>query len=745
MKQTRLGLFLAAILWISGCLGCSDDNNHSGNGTDDTKTDAQTDTASDSMSDTASSTAIASSDSVSSTDTLTASDSESGAIVDTASDSEWDTIDVLDTTVTVEIDTGTGLDVQQTCALRSDIYAEEVLDAATGSQGSVSDTIILNHFGWRPTDEKIAAIRGLSAVSVELRRAADDSLVSTYTSSAAIDDEDSVQSYSTVDFSEITTQGNYYLYLPNTSERSYAFRIHPDVYGIVGAVAMKSFYYQRCNHSKELPYASDAILGAAGIGGNWVDTVCHDDDFAVTPGPDSANNGTLDLHGGWHDAGDYQKTLWGRGLPVMLFAYEINPAAWSDAQLNIPESGNCVPDILDELSWELDFYVRMQRPDGHFMSSTKGHDGSVVSPPGQSDEARAYFDGTSPSGDGWSGGGVTIAAATGNAVVSLAHAAIVFALAGADARAQIYAKSALKGWQWLAGASLSNEEEILQRKVAAAAVYRLSPETNSAAQVVSSISWDDWEGGLPWNVTPSDGTLSVAAWHMLLNSHVDSTTIDAIRAAAGEAIVDRGMQQAGIFGGMYGDASNPWEWGWGSNRQNAQYGANFLMAHHFGIRGSYTLDEVAMQGRKYAHYMMGMNAMNMVYLTNMAAYGGEHSSFQIYHAWFSYTAGGNTDGNDSYNGIPATVTDPLYPYYPDDDQVSTYGPAPGLVPGGPNMYYGGAYDIPGLDAPATSYRDWSIGCDWSAQDNACLSASWEITEPMNAYQGPFILLISFLM
>jgi hypothetical protein len=141
--------------------------------------------------------------------------------------------------------------------------------------------------------------------------------------------------------------------------------------------------------------------------------------------------------------------------------------------------------------------------------------------------------------------------------------------------------------------------------------------------------------------------------------------------------------------------------------------------------------------------MLGLNPLNMVYLTSMAAYGGEHSSFQIYHGWFSHTGGDGDHGNLDYNGLPEGVDEPLYPYHPDDGQTSTFGPAPGLVPGGPNFYYGGLYDIPNRESPAYAYRDWSVGCDWNG--SACASASWEITEPMCAYQGPFVLLVSFMM
>ena len=72
-----------------------------------------------------------------------------------------------------------------------------------------------------------------------------------------------------------------------------------------------------------------------------------------------------------------------------------------------------------------------------------------------------------------------------------------------------------------------------------------------------------------------------------------------------------------------------------------------------------------------------------------------------------------------------------------------YGPAPGLLVGGPNYYYDASYTIPDRQYPARAYRDFSVGCDWDGAQ--CLAASWELTEPDDGYQGPLILLISFFM
>jgi hypothetical protein len=68
----------------------------------------------------------------------------------------------------------------------------------------------------------------------------------------------------------------------------------------------------------------------------------------------------------WFDAGDYSKyvlntapTLW-----RLLNGYEMFPAKFSSDYWNIPESGNSVPDLLDEAQWELTWLEKMQARDG---------------------------------------------------------------------------------------------------------------------------------------------------------------------------------------------------------------------------------------------------------------------------------------------------------------------------------------------------------------------------------------------
>lgn len=558
-------------------------------------------------------------------------------------------------------------------------------------------------------------------------------------------DEDSQDQVAQADFSALTAPGDYYAYLPATQLRSYTFRIAPDVYDVVGRVAAKMFYFQRCNHSRVLPFASDVVTGSGPASGQWLDGACHASDMALSAGPGSANAGTLDLRGGWHDAGDYQKTLWGRGVPELLFAYELHPGAWLDSQLNIPESGNGIPDLLDEVKYELDFYVRMQRPDGHFLTSAKGRapqTNPISSLPSASNEGRVYFDGTSPSGNGWSGGGVTTATATGNAVLSLAHAAVVFRAAGQVTIGNGYASAAALGWTWLAARTLTGAEQHL-KAAAAAAVHRMDPTITSAATLADAFPWDTFDGQLPFQATPAESVMSTGAFHLLLSATAATATKNKARTGLATGIVTRAFQQAGPYGGLFGAPGNNWDTGWGSNRNQAMYGSHLLMAARLGVLSGRTQAELEAQGQRYLHYLLGRNPLNMLYLTNMARYGGEHSSYQMYHGWFSYSGGDGDHGNATYNGKPVSVVEPQYPYHPADTQTSTYGPAPGFLVGGPNPAYSGTYPIPNLTRPSYAYRDFSVGCAWNG--NACAAASWEITEPMDAYQGPLVLLLSLVM
>ena len=75
--------------------------------------------------------------------------------------------------------------------------------------------------------------------------------------------------------------------------------------------------------------------------------------------------GARQVTAGYHDAGDFEQRPMSTVVPQLLMrAFELNPQSFPDRQLSIPESGNGIPDILDEALWGVSFWEQMQESDG---------------------------------------------------------------------------------------------------------------------------------------------------------------------------------------------------------------------------------------------------------------------------------------------------------------------------------------------------------------------------------------------
>lgn len=81
----------------------------------------------------------------------------------------------------------------------------------------------------------------------------------------------------------------------------------------------------------------------------------------------------LMIGGGHHDAGDYNPRSHIDVAQSLMDAYEMAPARFTDGQLNIPESGNGVPDILDEAAWSLKLWRGLQDADGGVFGGTESN------------------------------------------------------------------------------------------------------------------------------------------------------------------------------------------------------------------------------------------------------------------------------------------------------------------------------------------------------------------------------------
>jgi len=160
------------------------------------------------------------------------------------------------------------------------------------------------------------------------------------------------------DFSAYAQPGKYVLSVPDVGA-SYPFEIKTNVYHGVADAAIKAYYFMRASTSLPEKYA-----------GKWHRAEGHPD-TAVLVHASAATaarpTGTIiSAPRGWYDAGDYNKYIVNSGISTstLLSLYEDFPAYMKTVKLNIPESGNGVPDILNEVLWNLRWMMTMQDLDG---------------------------------------------------------------------------------------------------------------------------------------------------------------------------------------------------------------------------------------------------------------------------------------------------------------------------------------------------------------------------------------------
>ncbi len=162
-------------------------------------------------------------------------------------------------------------------------------------------------------------------------------------------DKASGDTVTVADFSRIQQEGIYYLE-NDAGETSHSFRIGNDVYKSLHRDLMKALYYQRCGCALEEKYA-----------GVYTHSCCHTDDAVFWENHAVRKQVT----GGWHDAGDYGRYISAAAVTLghLLHAYRLFPDSFNDS-LNIPESGNGTPDILNECRYELEWMLKMQDTEG---------------------------------------------------------------------------------------------------------------------------------------------------------------------------------------------------------------------------------------------------------------------------------------------------------------------------------------------------------------------------------------------
>ncbi len=260
-----------------------------------------------------------------------------------------------------------------------------------------------------------------------------------------------------LDYSSFNTCGKYYFYVDSIG-RSMDFVIGSETLNEAFYIHARGLYHKRCGIAKAQPFTA------------WTSQACHSSVirgrfpgnaghyrkgragrnygfFDIKENPIEVKafdlikeyqiykNETLTAPGGWHDAADYDRRPYHlRIVNDLATVYLMKSENFIDGQLNIPESGNGIPDILDEAAWGLKHLLAVQEKNGGVGTwfETTGHPGPGEGLPDK--DKRTYY----------------VSAPSRNGTLEYASAASTLALALKKANVvretEKYLDSAKKAW-----------------------------------------------------------------------------------------------------------------------------------------------------------------------------------------------------------------------------------------------------------------------------------------------------------
>ena len=262
-----------------------------------------------------------------------------------------------------------------------------------------------------------------------------------------------------LDYSSFNTPGSYYLYVDGIG-RSMDFVIGSETLNEAFYIHARGLYHKRCGIAKTLPFTA------------WEAPACHRKVFKgrfpenageyrkktgkvthgftdrkgnyieVKPFELIKNNISPPSHakeysapGGWHDAADYDRRPYHlRIVSDLSTVYMMKPGNFIDGQLNIPESGNGIPDILDEAAWGVKHLMAVQQENGGVGTwfETTGHPGPGEGLPHE--DKRTYY--------------VSAPSCNGTLEYAAAVSTLALAMKKAGADNGKYLASAVKAWDF---------------------------------------------------------------------------------------------------------------------------------------------------------------------------------------------------------------------------------------------------------------------------------------------------------
>ncbi len=510
-------------------------------------------------------------------------------------------------------------------------------------------SVRVNQVGYLPDGPKIATVVSDAETPLDWQVTdASGAVLASGQSEPKGDDPSAGESVHVIDFTDLSSSGTD-LVLRVGTDQSHPFTISADIYADLLSDALGYFYPVRSGIEIRGDLAGEAYARPAGHlsthdGGDLnkgdLDVGCTSaEDSETIYGEPWTCDYRLDVTGGWYDAGDHGKYVVNGGISVaqLLSAYErairlpsAALPAMEDGAMAIPEAGNNIPDILDEVRWELEWMIKMIVPEGQPMAGLvhhKIHDvrwtGLPLFP--HLDEQERVL--RRPSTAATLNLVATAAQASrliadhdetySDKLLSVAEAAWV----AANAMPDVFAPAIDSG---MGGGPYDDTDLSDEFYWAAAELYLTTGEAAYLDRLKQSQHWDGPVFGdvaFDWGHVAGLARLQLATVGTIL----DEADLSAIRRSvitAADAYLE--LQDSQPFGHPYAPAEG--RYGWGSNHMIVQN--LIVIATAYDLTGEDRYRQAMLEG---FDYLLGRNALNISYITGYGTYFAENQ----HSRWFA--------------------------------------------------------------------------------------------------------------